>query len=202
MGTIRKFNLKEIKEKTGINVFVETGTLYGDGTDYALDAGFKKIISIEIDKSLAEQAKAKYKHNSNVEIVEGNSASIIQQLCEQITEPIVFWLDAHFPGADAGLSSHMTEKDYNTRVPLEAELTAIHKRKQKDIIICDDLWMYEDGNYECGSFDEHSKRHGHNTTRQQVCGHNLNGFYEAFSDTHNIKKYYDHQGYVVFLPRS
>jgi hypothetical protein len=52
MGTIRKFNLKEIREKTGINVFVETGTLYGDGTDYAIDAGFLKIISIEIDKNV------------------------------------------------------------------------------------------------------------------------------------------------------
>lgn len=201
MGSIRKFDIAEIKNKLGLDTFVETGTLYGDGVDYALTANFGKIISIEIDKTLADKAKEKYKSFPQVQIIEGNSAEVICSICSDISEPVLFWLDAHFPGADAGLKGHLDEVDFNTRVPLETELNAIHNRQYNDVIICDDLWMYEDGPYECGTFDEHSMRHGHNITRKDVCGSNLNRFYELFDSTHIIKKYYSHQGYLVMLPK-
>jgi predicted O-methyltransferase YrrM len=201
MGSIRKFDIKNIKEKQNINIFVETGTLYGDGVDYALSSGFDTIISIEINAQLAQAAREKYKNIPQVQIIEGNSAEVIDTICKQIQEPILFWLDAHFPGADAGLCGHLDEADYNARVPLEKELESIYNRNKKDIIICDDLWMYEDGPYESGTFNEHSKRHGHNITREQVCGHDLSHFYNLFSNTHNFKKYYSHQGYLVMLPK-
>lgn len=200
MGSIRKFNITEIKDRLKLKVFVETGTLYGDGVDYALEAKFDKIISIEIDKTLAKKAKEKYSSYSQVEIIEGNSADVINNVCNTINEPVLFWLDAHFPGADAGLRGHLDETDFDTRVPLEKELTAIHKRQQRDVIICDDLWMYEDGPYECGTFNDHSKRHGHNITKEEVCGHNLELFYNLFNKTHTFKKFYEHQGYLVMLP--
>lgn len=200
MGTIRRFSLMEIKGKTGIDVFVETGTLYGHGVDYALESGINKIISIEINDELADKAIEKYSQEKKVTIIKGDSSEVIPQLASTIHEPSIFWLDAHFPGADAGLSGYRDTENYNTRVPLEAELLAISKRRLPDVIICDDLWLYEDGPFDCGSFDEHSRRHGHNITRKEVCGNSLNVIYQVYEETHSISKYYDHQGYLVILP--
>ena len=42
MGAINRFDLNEIIEETGASYFVETGTLHGDGVDYALHFDFKK----------------------------------------------------------------------------------------------------------------------------------------------------------------
>lgn len=39
---------KEILKEIKTNIFVETGTLEGDGIAYALELGFHKITSIDI----------------------------------------------------------------------------------------------------------------------------------------------------------
>ena len=59
MGSIRTFDIAQIKDKANIKTFIETGTLWGNGVDYALESGFDKIISIEINSQLAEKAKDK-----------------------------------------------------------------------------------------------------------------------------------------------
>ena len=105
MGAINRFDLNEIIEETGANYFVETGTLHGDGVDYALHFDFKKIFSIEIIPELAKKAKEKYTSHENVIIVEGNSSDVMGELIKKIDGNIIFWLDAHFPGCD---SKHKT----------------------------------------------------------------------------------------------
>jgi len=201
MGSIRSFDIAEIKQRTGISTFVETGTLYGDGVDYALSCGFDRVISIEIEPKLVVKAEQKYKDNNKVEIVHGDSSTVIPEITEFMEEPALFWLDAHFPGADAGICEYTAEQDYNRRLPLEAELKAIHKRGKPDVIICDDLWIYEDGDYESGSFNDHCARHGQNMTREQICGKNLDEICALFEPTHKIKKYYHQQGFIVFMPK-
>ena len=105
MGAINRFDLNEIIEETGANYFVETGTLHGDGVDYALHFDFKKIFSIEIIPELAKKAKEKYTSHENVIIVEGNSSDVMGELIKKIDGNIIFWLDAHFPGC---FSKHKT----------------------------------------------------------------------------------------------
>ena len=148
MGAINRFDLNEIIEETGASYFVETGTLHGDGVDYALHFDFKKIFSIEIIPELAKKAKEKYTSHENVIIVEGNSSDVMGELIKKIDGNIIFWLDAHFPGCD---SKHKTydeikQLDYDVNLPLEKEIDIISKRigNYKDTIICDDLWVYDD----------------------------------------------------------
>ena len=74
MGSIRTFDLKEIKDNCNTSVFVETGTLHGDGIDYALEYGFDSLYSIEIDQTLYTKALAKYIDNTNVNILKGSSS--------------------------------------------------------------------------------------------------------------------------------
>ena len=69
MGTIRVFDISEIQANCNTRVFVETGTLHGDGVDYALQHNFDKIYSIEIDDELYDHCCEKYSLNENVSIL-------------------------------------------------------------------------------------------------------------------------------------
>lgn len=205
MGTIKRFEISEIRDKYGIDTFVETGTMYGESVDFALEQGFTDIYSIEIEDVLYESAKLKYINNDNVHILHGDSSQVLPTLLSDLDKGALFWLDAHFPGADMGLRTYESclELDYDTRLPLEQELTAIakHSKNYKNVVVADDLWIYEEGQYGAGSMNEHAKAHNQNITKETVCGKDASFAYNLFEETHEIKKYYPDQGYLVFLPK-
>ena len=61
MGDISIFDLKAAQDRVKTPYFIETGTLYGDGVEFAYKQGFEEIHSIEIEPFLAQQAKEKFK---------------------------------------------------------------------------------------------------------------------------------------------
>ena len=65
------------------NVFVETGSYLGRGIQHALEAGFKKIISIEITPRYYEHCKNLYKNNSNIEIIFGDSTKELESVLDR-----------------------------------------------------------------------------------------------------------------------
>jgi hypothetical protein len=212
MGTIRSFDLDEIQANCDTKIFVETGTLRGDGVDYALQYDFDKIYSIEIDDELYDQARIKYQHNDNVEILKGSSSEVLPGLITTINSSILFWLDAHFPGADSGKTTYRDcceELEYNINLPLQAELEAITTRQNtyKDVIIIDDLWLWEDGIYkqdyafQSTNCNDHMKRNGIDVTREFVVGDKrLEPMIQPFDNTHYQKRVYKHQGYLILIP--
>ena len=107
-------------------VFVETGSLYGDGIQQALDEGFKTVYSIELDPLLHIGVVNRFKDSPNVHLLFGDSGVLLKKVLEEINEPITFWLDAHMG---------------NKTSPLLNELQIIgqHKIKTHSIII-DDLF--------------------------------------------------------------
>ena len=210
MGNLTIFNLNELIQLNKASVFIETGTLYGDGIVQALRYDFDRIISIEIEPTVAEKARHRFRNESRVEIITGHSTSVLEEILPTIDSNILFWLDAHFPGADAELKSYdeIKKLDFNLNLPLEDEINLISKRlgKYKDVLICDDLWVYE--SIKAGedkkrpSFDEHCKAHGHNITLNDINpdGRDLSMLYETFGKTHDFKKVYRDQGYVIVYP--
>jgi hypothetical protein len=204
MGSIRTFDIKQIQEKRNINTFIETGTLHGDGVDYALEVGYKNIISIEINEQLASAAKDKYKNEPRVTIYCGNSPDVLRDILPNIKEPVVFWLDAHFPGGDARLAEYKDELDPDKNVPLEVELSLISNRGYDDVIICDDLWIYEDWQSPgWGTFNEHCRSHGHNITREELVKDGMpEVFKQLFINTHEMSRVYSDQGFLVFKPKT
>jgi hypothetical protein len=76
-------------------IFIETGTFSGDGIQKALDAGFKEIHSLDIDKNFIENSKVRFKGNRNIHLYVKDSSYELQDVMETIKEPVVFWLDAH-----------------------------------------------------------------------------------------------------------
>lgn len=111
--------------------FVETGTLDGDGVRCALAAGFPHIISIEIVPELAAKNRETFRGIPAVKIIAGDSAEVLVEAIRDITEPITFWLDAHWSVGDKPLT--------NDKTPILAELRQIltHPLNTHTILIDD-----------------------------------------------------------------
>lgn len=202
MGDLRIFDIEEIKTKFNLNVFVETGTLHGDTIEW-LYPSFEELHSIELDTELYEKAALRFNGNTKVKIHHGNSTDVLKKILPDIKKSALFWLDAHFPGADVHKVSYDNEKNEDIRVPLYHEIQEIVKRQNtyNDVVIIDDLWLYEDGNYEWGTFDGHAQRCNFQVTRFELVSKDSSFLYEAFKETHNVQKINNHQGYLVFTPK-
>ena len=119
------------------NYFVETGSYYGKGIQWAIDAGFKNIISIEITPKYYDLCVEKFKDNKNVNVFFGDSVKLLPFVVNDINEPITFWLDAHY--------TESTTLYGDKKCPLIEELEIIksHVRKFKDTILIDDLRCFK-----------------------------------------------------------
>lgn len=95
--------LEYLKKYAKGSVFVETGTYHGDTIRNALEHGFSKIYSIEIDDDLYNKACEQFKNRENVILYKGDSVDIIPEILKNHpNDEITFWLDAHASGPLAG----------------------------------------------------------------------------------------------------
>ena len=83
------------REKYSCKSFVETGTFLGD-TVWFFKEFFDELYSIELSYELAERAKKRFEDCANVNIIEGNSAIVLQQIIDKFNCPVFFWLDGHY----------------------------------------------------------------------------------------------------------
>jgi len=203
MGDLKIYDLGDYRCRYNADIFVETGTFKGEGVEYASKFGFNEIHSIEIIKELADDVEKKFSNDETINIWNGSTADVLSKILPTLNGNVIFWLDAHFPGADAHLVPYNNEKDPDLRAPLERELELIQKRAKdyNDVLIIDDLWLYEDGPFEWGTCNDHFKRCGHDTTREELVGKDSSFIYKLFDETHNFEKKYTHQGYLIITPK-
>ncbi len=144
MGWVHHFNLAELVRNYKLDVFVETGIGNGDGVIEAQKHPFKRILSIEIMPLQVERMREKFKSDPRIEVIQGDTLTELPKILSSVEGNIMFWLDAHFPGADIGMGRHDDESiDDKTRLPLEEELFMIKNgRKGKDVVLFDDLMIY------------------------------------------------------------
>jgi hypothetical protein len=129
MGTLRSFNLQPFMEQFGCRYLFETGTGIGDGLAYAAYYAFERLWSVEIHPEVAATARDRFVGDPRIQILEQTSEDALSALLPTIDrgKPILFWLDAHFPGADFGYASYKDETNLERRLPLERELALIGK---------------------------------------------------------------------------
>ncbi len=112
---------KEVLEKYKSPYFFETGTSNGDGVKIALECGFEKIFSIEIDESLYHKVKNIYHKEiseGKVNLFLGDTFLIMPFILENfIDKQCTFWLDAHVDFGPSGIK----------RCPLLDELDYLKK---------------------------------------------------------------------------
>src|SRR3990167_2644183 len=123
------------KYKKDIDIFIETGTLFGSGIDVALECKFTYIHSCEISEKLYLKCKEKYKENNHIHLYNGNSPDILSHVLKYTDLKSLFWLDAHYSGGQTS----MAEK----KCPILDELNEIKKHFIKvHTILIDDVRLF------------------------------------------------------------
>jgi hypothetical protein len=121
-------------------VFCETGSYRGSGIQLALDAGFKNIISIDIDPANIDFCMNRFdlyrgidSPDADIQLFCGDSALCLGELLKDINEPCMFWLDAH--------AQHLEGEELGENpFPLMMELQQIQDRGiPGSTIIIDDI---------------------------------------------------------------
>lgn len=126
-------------------VFIETGSFMGDGIQQAIDAGFARIISIELSEKYYQISSDRFSNNPNVTIIKGDSYKVLPGVIEDIDEKITFWLDGHHSCGDTALGDFWA--------PLMQELDVIKNHHRKDhTILIDDIRCWQDPNPVHGFF--------------------------------------------------
>jgi hypothetical protein len=127
------------------STLVETGSWHGDGISAALDAGFGRVLSVELSADLYGGLARKYKGDARVQLWHGASEFLLGEMIASLTEPATFWLDAHYSSGDTARGSSIT--------PILFELASIaaHPIKNHTLLI-DDVRLF--GNEFPVSLDE------------------------------------------------
>lgn len=127
---IKQAIIKEYAKKFNISILVETGTFMGDMVS-AMKQEFDTIISIELSNNLYKRAMKRFSSISHIQIVRGDSAKVLPNILTSISEPALFWLDAHY-------SAGFTEKG-DSETPIKRELDYILKHPiSNHVILIDD----------------------------------------------------------------
>lgn len=184
MGTLRDFDLADYN----CDVYVETGTGVGGTLSKAM-SNFKKCYSVDMDQECVSRARDRF---PTATIAHGLSTAALEQWLKDdlsLTETVLFFLDAHFPGSD------YLGKPYDVSapnaVPLEEELRLIKKYRPNanDVIICDDARIYTIAEFEHG-----------NTEWLQVPG-GYQFVYDIFPDA-TIRLTTSEEGYIIIDRRA
>ena len=126
--------IKEYQQNFDCKTFVETGTYIGDMLDAQLDS-FTKLYSIELQPFLYYRAKNRFKNESKIHLIKGDSGIKLRALIPKLTSTVLFWLDGHY-------SMGITAKG-DKECPILEELDAILTlSKLHHVILIDDARLF------------------------------------------------------------
>jgi hypothetical protein len=123
---------KSVLEKYKNDVFVETGTLWGESIELALECGFKKIYSIELNPERVKFNEEKFKKEIDegiVHIIEGDTFNVFSNVVRNVRSQATFWLDAHWDDGPVGV--------YKCPLPFELQNLMQHPIRTHTILIDD-----------------------------------------------------------------
>jgi len=131
--------LRAYAKRFELRTFVETGTFLGD-TTAAMKPYVDRVVTIEISPDLAAHARERFADALNVQVLEGDSGSLLPDVLASLHEPALFWLDGHYSG---GITAR---GDADT--PVRAELSAILDHPVRThVILIDDARDFKGGGY-------------------------------------------------------
>lgn len=206
MGALREHDLSPLIEEFGLEYYFETGTGKGECLSHALKYNFKNYYTVDIDEELVEQVYNQLENcGKDINLLVGKSTDILEEYVPQLPKesPVLFFLDAHFPGADFHKCTY--EESIRTHMkdafPLEEEVSIIVKNRDisKDVIIIDDFILYEEGDYDCINYNC-TWKYGWLQDELNLQT-NSKFLYDTFGKTHNLTKDLRSQGYLIITPK-
>lgn len=127
--------VESLKEALPLSVFVETGTFKGD-TVANMIPFFEQLSTIEFSEPLWEEAVARFKNESKVEVLLGNSPEVLAGIRPTLGDtPTLFWLDAHWCVAENTAGDQ-------SQCPLLGEIRAINRLSDMSVILIDDARLF------------------------------------------------------------
>jgi hypothetical protein len=98
---------------------------------HAMRDRFTQIYTIELDRALYERASQRFAANAHIHVIHGDGAEELPKVLDRVSEPCLFWLDAHY---SAGITAHGP-----LETPIIKELTAVLRHRQSHhVILIDD----------------------------------------------------------------
>jgi len=140
-------HLNDYKLNSGI--LIESGSLYGDTIYRALNFGYKKVISIEINKELFHYVSNRFESEIKEGIVElhlGSSIDVLPKILKNINEPVTFWLDAHLHGNSFG-------KVHDAPIIQELDIIKSHNINSHNILV-DDMRIIRTQGWGSGNMEQ------------------------------------------------
>ena len=128
--------IRHMAERFGTRVLVETGTNFGHTVSAGLGI-FHSIYSIELMDELWASARRRFARHPQVRLSHGDSARELPRILSELSEPALFWLDAHYSGTGTARA------DIDT--PIAQELLAISKHPVKNHVVLIDDARHFDG---------------------------------------------------------
>lgn len=122
-----------LRDTANVTVFVETGTYLGDTAAWA-SRQFKRVITIEASETLANDARARWSHLTNIEFLTGESLDQLRLVVPLLDSPTLFWLDAHWSVGN----TYGGEKE----CPLLEEIGALRTVNNLNILLIDDARLF------------------------------------------------------------
>jgi hypothetical protein len=97
----KRRHLLALFREGGHSVLVESGTYLG-GTVAFFVPHARRIITVEIDPSLHQQAKLRFAEHPHVDLRLGDALDVVPAVVGELAEPCLLWLDGHFSGGVTG----------------------------------------------------------------------------------------------------
>jgi hypothetical protein len=130
---IKQRIITDYQRKFSLDILIETGTYLGEMVE-AQKENFKKIISIELDNKLYNNAKNKFNKLKHIELYEGDSGLLLEGILNDLKQPALFWLDGHYSEGFTSKGTLIT--------PILAELDVILTKFDKHVILIDDARLF------------------------------------------------------------
>jgi len=120
------------------SVAVESGTYRGDSAEL-LSQHFQSVTTIERSDLYARRAQQRFRDRSDVTVMHGSSAELMERAMPPRDTPALFWLDAHYSGGQTAGADFVC--------PALEELTAIiaGRASGNTIVLVDDARSFLPG---------------------------------------------------------
>ena len=137
MGSVRFGVPRELvlwmRDTFKVKVFVETGTHQAETAVWA-STNFERIFTVEAHEPLYQKAVETFGSRKNIQFLKGDSRTHIKSLTSSLTEPAIFWLDAHWCGENTFGKSD--------ECPVVGELELLNASKVPHIVLIDDARLF------------------------------------------------------------